>query len=321
MQSNSIEKEDFDLATCFEKGAEGCYKQVGEGYFDGYSHFSIHEEMLKDRVRTETYERAIMTCPALLKDKIVLDVGCGTGILSIFAARAGAKHVYAVDNANIVHQAREIIEANGFKDKITVIQGKVENVTLPVQQVDVIISEWMGYFLLYESMLDTVLFARDKWLSPEGQLFPDRAAMYIASLEDEEYRGEKVDFWDNVYDVDMSCVKKQVLHEPLVDTFDSRLVNSNACCILDIDLKTVTIEQLQFANQYSLKVSKKDTVHALASWFDTFFSFTDQGPLTLSTSPFETTTHWKQVVFYLEKPLPVYEGDSLHGSIAVKKNT
>jgi ribosomal protein L11 methylase PrmA len=47
-----------------------------------------------------------MNSPELIKDKIVLDVGCGTGILSIFAARAGAKHVYAVDNANIVHQAR-----------------------------------------------------------------------------------------------------------------------------------------------------------------------------------------------------------------------
>lgn len=72
--------------------------------------------MLKDRVRTCTYEKALMECPELLKDKIVLDVGCGTGILSIFAARAGAKHVYAVDNANIVKQARQIIEKNGYSE-------------------------------------------------------------------------------------------------------------------------------------------------------------------------------------------------------------
>ena len=66
--------------------------------------------MLKDRVRTEAYEKAIMNAGDYIKDKIVLDVGCGTGILSIFAARAGAKHVYAVDNANIVFHTREIIK-------------------------------------------------------------------------------------------------------------------------------------------------------------------------------------------------------------------
>lgn len=62
-----------------------------------------------------------------------------------------------------------------MEDKITLIKGKVEEVELPVDKVDIIISEWMGYFLLYESMLSTVLFARDKWLKPDGLLFPDRA--------------------------------------------------------------------------------------------------------------------------------------------------
>lgn len=67
------------------------------------------------------------------------------------------------------------------------INGKVEDVELPVDKVDTIISEWMGYFLIYESMLDTVLFARDKWLRQNGMLFPDKAAMFIAGIEDEQY--------------------------------------------------------------------------------------------------------------------------------------
>jgi len=62
--------------------------------------------MLKDRIRTRTYENAIIGCSHLIKDKIVLDIGCGTGILSIFAIRAGARHVYAVDQANIISQTR-----------------------------------------------------------------------------------------------------------------------------------------------------------------------------------------------------------------------
>ena len=124
-------------------------------YYGSYSSFHIHEEMLKDTVRTRTYQRAIMDNPNDFKDKIVLDIGAGTGILSIFAARAGAKHVYAIEFAEIAIFAQEIVRKNGLQDKITVIKGKMEEVELPVPQVDIIISEWMGYFLLYESMLDS----------------------------------------------------------------------------------------------------------------------------------------------------------------------
>ena len=75
-----------------------------------------------------------------------MDVGAGTGILSIFAAKAGAKHVYAVEYANIAYHAIKIIKDNGLEDKITVIKGKIEEIQLPVEKVDIIISEWMGYF-------------------------------------------------------------------------------------------------------------------------------------------------------------------------------
>ena len=83
-------------------------------YYGSYSSFHIHEEMLKDTVRTRTYQRAIMDNPNDFKDKIVLDIGAGTGILSIFAARAGAKHVYAIEFAEIAIFAKEIIRKNGL---------------------------------------------------------------------------------------------------------------------------------------------------------------------------------------------------------------
>ena len=114
--------------------------------------------------------------------------------------------------SNIIDQAREIVAANGFSDGmfslknlssmdcdirvsvavITLVKGKLEEAELPIQQFDIIISEWMGYFLLYESMLDTVLMARDKYLKPGGLIFPDNAAMYICAIEDQEYKEEKI---------------------------------------------------------------------------------------------------------------------------------
>ena len=109
-----------------------------------------------------------------------------------FAARAGAKHVIGVDMSTIIFKAREIVKVNGLEDKITLIQGKMEEVELPFPKVDIIISEWMGYFLLFESMLDTVLYARDRYLVPDGLIFPDKATVYFAGIEDGEYKEEKI---------------------------------------------------------------------------------------------------------------------------------
>ena len=75
--------------------------------------------MIQDKVRTATYASFILTTPQLFKDAIVLDVGCGTGILSLFAARAGAKRVFAVDASDIAGKAEKIVKANGFDHVIT----------------------------------------------------------------------------------------------------------------------------------------------------------------------------------------------------------
>merc|ERR1719201_983941 len=157
-----LESEGEDSSTLPESTTSADY------YADSYSHFGIHEEMLKDEVRTRTYMNAIKKNAHLFKDKVVLDVGCGTGILCMFCAKAGAAKVIGVDMSGIVESAKKIIEANGLSDKIEIIRGKVEEISLPegIDKVDIIISEWMGYCLFYESMLDTVLYARDKWLAP-----------------------------------------------------------------------------------------------------------------------------------------------------------
>lgn len=288
-------------------------------YFGSYSSFHIHEEMLKDTVRTRTYQRAITDNPNDFKNKIVLDIGAGTGILSIFAARAGAKHVYAIEFAEIAIFAREIIKQNGLEDKITVIKGKMEEIELPVPKVDIIISEWMGYFLLYESMLDSVLWARDKYLVPGGKMLPDRAQLYIAAIEDGQFKQQKKTFWNDVYGVNMSCMTPTVMKEPLVDTVPQDMIMSSACKVLDLDLVNCNKGDVQFASQFSLTMKYTDRVHGIVAWFDTPFSNLER-PVMLSTSPYKKYTHWKHTVFYTEKDFDVREGEVIYGSIACRQS-
>ncbi|CAE7261367.1 PRMT10 [Symbiodinium sp. CCMP2592] len=134
-------------------------------YFCEYAYLYHQMDMLEDAHRTGSYFDAITRNRDSFKDKVVLDVGAGTCILSIFAAKAGAKQVFAVEATDMAVRSRKIVEAQGLSHIIQVVQGTIETATLPCM-VDVIISEWMGYFLLRESMLDSVLVARDRFLKP-----------------------------------------------------------------------------------------------------------------------------------------------------------
>lgn len=283
--------------------------------------------MLKDKIRTNAYRKAIEQNREDFKDKIVLDIGAGTGILSIFAARAGAKHVYAVEFAEIAFFAREIIKKNGLEDKITILKGKMEDLELPVPQVDIIISEWMGYFLLYESMLDSVLWARDKYLKKDtGKMLPDRAQIYFAAIEDESFKRQKADFWRNQYGVDMSIMTNVTLKEPCIDYLnayenesDYNAIVTDKCKVIDLDLVHMKKEDVNFAATYHLNVTKRSKVSAVIAWFDCHFENL-HNKVVLSTSPYEPYTHWKNTIFYLDQPEEVMEGDVLKGSVAVRQS-
>lgn len=258
-------------------------------------------------------------------------------VLVRFAVRAGAKHVIGVDMSTIIEKAREIVEANGMTAKITLLQGKMEEVSLPYPQVDIIISEWMGYFLLYESMLDTVIYARDRYLAEGGLIFPDNAKIYMAGIEDGEYKDEKIGcksspfslgfqfadgllaVWDNVYGFDFSPLKQTALTEPLVDTVEMKACVTDPALVYTIDLYHVTKEDLAFKKPYTLLVQRDDFIHALIAWFDIEFGACHK-PIHFSTGPHSKYTHWKQTVFYLREVLTVEKQETVTGFLMSKPN-
>ncbi|KAK3101367.1 hypothetical protein FSP39_003033 [Pinctada imbricata] len=308
-----------------ENGIEGLKPEEmtsKDYYFDSYGHFGIHEEMLKDEVRTLTYRNSMIHNKHLFRGKVVLDVGCGTGILCMFAAKAGASKVIGIECSSIIDYAQKIVDDNNFGDVVKLVKGKVEEVALPdgIEKVDIIISEWMGYCLFYESMLNTVIFARDKWLKPGGLIFPDRATLYVTAIEDRQYKDDKINFWDNVYGFDMSVIRKVAISEPLVDVVDPKQVVTNSCLLKEVDIYTVQAEDLTFTAPFHLQIRRNDYVHALVTFFN--IEFTKCHKRTgFSTAPEAPYTHWKQTVFYFDQlDLTVKKGEELYGTFKVQPN-
>lgn len=247
---------------------------IDKDYFGGYSVRRIHELMLRDVHRTVSYRDFIYNNKELFKGKTVLDVGCGTGILSLFAARAGARRVYAVDAADIADKAREIVAANGYSEVIKVVKGKMESVTLPFaaeeeKKVDIIISEWMGYFLLFESMLPSVLWARDRYLrrAPNAAdpidvatgVYPSHANMYIAAIETAANTAAAVDFWKDVYGFDMRTLidATEVNRGASVEIVRPKQLLSTQATIKRIDCNTCVDAELDFESTFEVDVELK----------------------------------------------------------------
>jgi len=130
---------------------------------------------------------------------------------------------------------------------------------------------------------------------------------------------KKIDFWDDVYGFDMSCIKKVAYLEPIVDTVEQHAQTTKPCRFFTIDLNTVTESDLSFKKNFKIECTRNDFTHALIAWFAVEFSKCHKS-IFISTAPTAPYTHWKQTVFYLEDVLIVSEGDKISGSIEVKPN-
>ena len=293
-------------------------------YFDSYSHYGIHETMLKDKSRTDAYKNAILMNKKLFDGKVVLDIGCGTGILSMFAADAGAKHVIGIDMSDMAFRAMEIVHANGFQDVITIVHGKVENIKLPngIDKVDIIVSEWMGYALVYECMLETVLVARDRWLKPEGGvMFPNSATVHVGGLSDEQMWKDKVEYWHNVYGYNMVCMKKDVLQEAEVAIVNPEAIFTEMAPVWNLNIQTIKPSELDLLTEFKLHVKKEGRLMGFVIGFDCDFNEQCENPIVLKTGPESTPTHWKQTTVYLKSPSKVLERDTvISGVLEIKRN-
>ena len=286
-------------------------------YFYAYGFLGEQKKMLECHRRMHAYYDSVFKNKDQFKDAVVLDVGTGSGILAIWAAQAGARKVYAVEATYMANHARAMVAANGVGDKVEVIQGLMENLELP-EKVDIIISEWMGLFLLRESMLDSVLVARDKFMKPGGSMYPSHARMWVGAVANHtasrngqmDYQNSLTNFSNfvantkNQYGVDFSCLMGEYDKEQSsaymqtsewCDISPDQILGAPAM-LKEFDLNTCTLKDIKVLNEsFSLKIerprgepSASGEVHVagFCGWFDVHFRVrTPLSPLPSPASP------------------------------------
>ncbi|XP_043106754.1 histone-arginine methyltransferase CARM1 isoform X3 [Puntigrus tetrazona] len=284
------------------------------------------QNMLQDYLRTATYQKAILLNDVDFRDKVVLDVGCGTGILSFFAVQAGAKKVYAVEASSVAKYAEILVKSNNLSNKITVLSEKIEEVCCP-EKVDVIISEPMGYMLLNERMLESYLHAKN-WLKPKGMMFPTQGDIHLAPFTDEQLYMEhqaRSNFWNQrcFYGVNLSGLHSSAADEffkqPIVDTFDMQILMARSVkyTINFLEAKEEDLHRLEIP--FVFKLLQSGLIHGLAFWFDVAFAGSRM-TVWLSTAPNEPLTHWYQVRCLLQTPLFAKMGQTLSGRVHLIAN-
>lgn len=204
-------------------------------------------------------------------------------------------------------------------ENVTFVKGRIEDTPLPIQdRVDIIISEWMGYFLLFEGMLDSVIYARDNHLKSNGMLLPNRTNISLVGFGNYHRYEQYIKFWENVYGFDMTNIQKEVLREAVVETCNPDYVLTTSNVICEFDLMTVTVDCVNFSYDFVLSVTKSGQITSFVGYFDTIFDLPNY--VSFSTSPDSTPTHWKQVIFYIKTPVSVAVGEEIRGKIMCRRD-
>jgi histone-arginine methyltransferase CARM1 len=302
-----------------------------KGYWNFFAKLKIHEAMLQDHARTNAYREAMLLNADAFKDKVVMDLGAGTGVLGFFALQAGAKHVYAIEASTMADAVEAMAKANGFGDRMTVVNSLVQDVsfdTIPANSVDILVSETLSHLIFNEKGCEGLLIARDRFVKPGGLILPDSATLHLAPFTDENMHTKHFtmpEMWQqkNFYGLDFSVLQqrweKERLRTTITDMCDPKHIVAMPSSTT-FDFKTMALEELDSIQApCEWNIMRTSLVHGVIGWF-TITLGTPGKMLTLCTGPWNEWTHWHQGRILVREPLAVNSGQRVKCDFEMKNN-
>lgn len=306
----------IDQAFLVPAGQEGAVSLAAEGFASIFS----HHHMLQDTVRVMTYQSAIARHS---RGCSVVEIGCGTGILSIFAARAGARRVVAIEESEIAAVAERMFRANGCDGIIELRRANSRDVVLD-EPADLLIHEIIGVDPFGENLLPFVLDARERFLRPGGRLLPSRLQVFCRGLEveprpyrDKAYILAEAAEAQKIYGLDLTPVLDLLAETdarrfmPQLDDSDGTIfrpkVLSDECLLVDLDLQSDSLDRAGEPAEVRLRIQSPGTLGALAIYFRAHLDEDIQ----LSNAPFAPPTSWGRPLRSVSRRIEVKPGDEV----------
>ncbi len=275
--------------------------------YSDYAALTYHASLIADERRLQPFQSAIesVVCPG----DVVADVGCGTGILTLLACRAGARRVYAIDEGSIIELARLVTEQNGYADRVTFINHLSTRARLP-EPVDVIVSETIGNYGAEELILPTLRDACRRWLKPGGKIIPQALDLYCVPItwpEDEP----ALSVWRQpVCGFDLSSALSFAVNQQYPHRLSPQHVLAEERCYCRVDLTPATLggDALpKVAGTVSFRVAQPGVMHGIGGWFKAWLTES----IVLTNSPYEPPTSWGHRCLPIAEPCPVAVGDEV----------
>ena len=300
--------------TLIEEGAL-VTSAAGDCLKTGWADPVEHARMLHDTRRTSDYVAAVMA--AVRPGDVVLDLGTGSGVLAVAAARAGARRVYAVEATDIAEVADRVFAANGVQERVTLIPGWSRQVELP-EPADVLVAEVIGSEPLAEEILETTLDARRRLLKRKARLVPNALTLLVRPLRipDAEARlhvieRRDVERWRRLHGIDLRPLHEAASPVPAYASVDGETVATWSAVGPPVVLAAVDLtafEEVEIRASADLAVAAETTVNAVAMTFRADL----HGSVAHTLDPWRwPASSWATSVWVLPEPVQLGPGSAL----------
>ncbi|EDW83115.1 uncharacterized protein Dwil_GK22484 [Drosophila willistoni] len=271
---------------------------------------NLSHAMLNDPISCNAYYELFQTHDDLFKDKIVLDVGCRSGMLSLMAVEVGAIKVIATGNMESADFVEKALSGSEKEDIFESINGSIEQIRLPygLKKVDIIVSEWMGHAIFTESLYRDVIYARDKWLVKGGLIIPNVATLFMAGISKhvpENFQEDEIDSEDEILLEDYVRPDQLMTHR-----FRLKITN----------LSVANKEDEYFQGPFGMNALRDGEIEGFVLHFDVAVAHDKISMPLFSIGPRAPKTYLKQTVIYLEDNLMVQKHEMIEGYIGMFAN-